>query len=116
APERLKEIAAHLVSHWEARREQMIKLTGVPGKGMVVCYSRLVCALLYDEIIKLRPGWAHRDDRKGVLKAVYTGSPADREPISHHVRNETRNQSIRNRMCDSDDELELAIVASMWLR
>ena len=37
----------------------MIKLTGVPGKTMIVCHSRRVCALLYDEIITLRPEWAH---------------------------------------------------------
>jgi type I restriction enzyme R subunit len=115
APERLKQIAAHLVGHWEAGRELMIKLTGVPGKGLIVCHSRKVCALLYDEIVKLRPGWAHDADDKGVLKAVYTGSPADPEPISHHVRNESRNKAIQQRMRDHDDELELVIVASMWL-
>jgi type I restriction enzyme, R subunit len=115
APERLKQIAAHLVDHWEARRSEMTKLTGVPGKGLIVCHSRRVCALLYDEIIKLRPEWEHRADDKGALKAVYTGSPADEEPVSHHVRNESRNKAIQQRMREPDDELELVIVASMWL-
>ena len=115
APERLKQVAAHFVGHWEARRAEMTKLTGVPGKSLIVCHSRLVCALLYEEIVRLRPGWAHRDDGKGVLKVVYTGSPADKEPVSHHVRNESRNKAIQQRMREPDDELELVIVASMWL-
>jgi type I restriction enzyme R subunit len=115
APERLKRISAHLVSHWEARREEMIKLTGVPGKSLIVCHSRRICALLYEEIIKLRPEWEHSADDKGVIKVVYTGSPADEEPVSHHVRNDTRNKAIQQRMREPDDELELVIVASMWL-
>jgi type I restriction enzyme, R subunit len=40
APERLRELPKDIVSHWEARRAQLIKLTGVPGKGIIkVAYT-----------------------------------------------------------------------------
>jgi type I restriction enzyme, R subunit len=115
APQRLRQIAEDLVAHWEQRREQMARLTGVPGKGIIVCLSRRICALLYQEIVALRPEWAHPADDKGTLKVVYTGVPSDPEPISHHVRNDSRNKAIQQRMRDPDDSLELVILASMWL-
>jgi type I restriction enzyme R subunit len=115
AEDRLRQVAVDIVEHWERRREEMAKHIGTPGKGLIVCLSRKVAADLYDEIIKLRPEWADLVDTKGVLKAVYTGQPSDPKPISHHVRNESRNKKIQARMRDADDELELVIVASMWL-
>src|SRR6266508_3078792 len=115
APERLRQVAADIVAHWEPRREQMAKQTGVAGKGLIVCLSRRVCALLYDELVALRPEWAHEADDKGTLKGVYDAKPSDPEPISHHARNESRNKAIQQRMREPDDELELVIVTSMWL-
>jgi type I restriction enzyme R subunit len=115
APERLEQVAADIVGHWEHRREQMAKHTGVPGKGLIVCLSRRVCALLYDELVALRPEWAREADDKGTLKVVYDARPSDPEPISHHARNESRNKAIQQRMREPDDELELVIVTSMWL-
>jgi len=45
---------------------------GVPGKGMIVCATRQICADVYERIIALRPDW-HRDDiRKGKIKVLYT--------------------------------------------
>src|SRR6266545_4582340 len=115
APERLRQVAADIVAHWERRREQMAKHTGVSGKGLIVCLSRRVCALLYEEIVALRPEWAREADDKGTLKVVYDAKPSDPEPISHHARNESRNKAIQQRMREPDDELELVIVTSMWL-
>jgi type I restriction enzyme R subunit len=115
APERLQHIATDIVAHWERRSEEMVKHIGVPGKGIIVSLSRRICALLYDEIVSLRPGWEADADDKGKLKVVYTGAPSDPEPVSHHVRNETRNKAIQKRMLDPDDQLELVILQGMWL-
>ena len=49
AEPRLKQVAADLVAHFEART------TALDGKAMVVCMSRAICAQLYEEINLLRP-------------------------------------------------------------
>ncbi|XVQ84867.1 type I restriction endonuclease subunit R [Microbispora siamensis] len=112
---RLAKVAADVIDHWELRREGMKKTTGHRGKGMIVCFSRAVCARLYEEIIKLRPCWHHVDDDKGTIKVVYTSRPSDKAPVSHHSRNATGIKEIQRRMVDADDELELVIVRDMWL-
>ena len=47
--DRLKQVAADLVQHFEQR------LTAADGKGMIVCMSRRICVAMHNEIIKLRP-------------------------------------------------------------
>ena len=59
APERVKQVAAFIVEHWEKRRGAM------EGKAMVVTMSRDIAARLYDEIKALRPQWHDADDEKG---------------------------------------------------
>ncbi|WP_291412743.1 type I restriction endonuclease subunit R [Actinophytocola sp.] len=115
APERLRQLAEDSVEHWEARREQLHKLTGVPGKGMIVGYTRRICALLYDEIIKLRPEWASADDGKGIIKVAYTGTPGEKPPVGTHVRTPAKLKAIKKRVTDPDNDLELVIVQSLWL-
>ena len=59
AKDRLEEVAADLVAHWEQRSASLV------GKAMVVCMSRQICVDLYDEIIRLRPDWHSADPSKG---------------------------------------------------
>jgi type I restriction enzyme R subunit len=115
APDRLKHIAADIVAHWEQRQAEMAKHIGTPGKGMITCYSRKICAMLYEEIAALRPEWVDESDTKGKLKAVYTGNPSDPLPLSLHVRNPGRNEAIKQRLVNPDDELQLVVVNAMWL-
>ncbi|GAA2440932.1 type I restriction endonuclease subunit R [Streptomyces macrosporus] len=120
APKRLRKLAADIVAHWEQRRAEMSKLliTGgrpVPGKGMIVCISRKVCAELYREITALRPGWHSDDDADGVIKCVFTGDASDPEPVQSHVRSPGEIKTIQRRATDPADKLELVIVQSMWL-
>jgi type I restriction enzyme R subunit len=115
APDRLEELANDLVQHWENRSALMHKFIGGPGKGMIVCATREICANLYEEIRKLRPEWHHDDRTKGKIKVVYTGDPSDEDPISRHVRRPSQNKAIQARMRNPEDELELVIVQSMWL-
>ena len=81
APDRVRVLAADLVEHWEARSEQMRKFIGGPGKGIIVCATRQICADLYAQIIGLKPDWHDDDIAKGKIKVVYTGGPDDPKPI-----------------------------------
>ena len=58
ATPRLKQIAADLVTHFEARTEV------TAGKGMIVTMSREICVHLYNEIVALRPDWHDSDPEK----------------------------------------------------
>ncbi|QCV95850.1 type I restriction endonuclease subunit R [Acidipropionibacterium acidipropionici] len=124
APERLEALARDIVTHWERRRDLMDEYLqpsdpdddAVPhGKGIIVCSTREIAARLYDEIVKLRPGWHSDDDRTGVIKVVYSGSASDPDPIQKHVRRESQNKAIKNRLKNVNDELELVIVKDMML-
>ncbi|QGH69055.1 type I restriction endonuclease subunit R [Pseudactinotalea sp. HY158] len=122
APTRMRELAADLVTHWEARRDAVAELVrasstseGAPGKGLIVAATREICARLYEQIVTLRPDWHHDDLDRGRIKVVYSGTPADAPPISEHVRRESQNDVIKRRLKDPDDELELVIVKDMML-
>ncbi|MEM9964276.1 MAG: HsdR family type I site-specific deoxyribonuclease, partial [Asticcacaulis sp.] len=114
APDRIAQIAADVVEHFEARREAM-----AGGKAMVVTVSRLVAVKLYDEIVRLRPAWAssdESDDKVGMLKVVITGSRADDpQPLQPHLRSKTRLEALANRFKDPASGFDLAIVRDMWL-
>ncbi|HNS88321.1 MAG TPA: HsdR family type I site-specific deoxyribonuclease, partial [Parvularculaceae bacterium] len=109
AEKRLKQIAADLVAHLEAR------LAGLSGKAMAVCMSRRICVDLYDEIIKLRPDWHSPDDDKGAIKIVMTGAASDPVDWQQHIGNKRRRDDIAKRARNPDDPLKLVIVRDMWL-
>ena len=115
APDRLRVLASDLVEHWESRSQQMRKFIGVPGKAMIVCATRQICADLYGQIIAIKPDWGADADDKGKIKVVYTGGPSDPADIRKHVRRPSQNKVIQRRAKNPDDELELVIVQSMWL-
>jgi type I restriction enzyme R subunit len=115
APDRVRVLAADLVGHWENRSGQMRKFIGGPGKGIIVCATRQICADLYEQIIALKPDWHSDDIHKGKIKVVYTGGPEDKKPVRDHVRRPSQNKLIQHRAKDIDDDLELVIVQSMWL-
>ena len=124
APERIRELAGKLLDHWDARSSEMVKLTGYRGKGMIVCASRVIAARLFEEIIRRRPDWAGERDPKtqlltdntGRIRVVFTGNPAkDDEEVVDYVRTPTQLKKIQERVTDTDDELQLVIVQSLWL-
>jgi type I restriction enzyme R subunit len=106
---RIRRIAKDLVSHFENR------LSVLDGKGMIVCMSRRICVDMHNEIIKLRPDWYKKDDDKGFLKVIMTGSASDPTTWQEHIRNKKRRWEIGERMRDPGDELKLVIVRDMWL-
>lgn len=124
APARLEALAADLVDHWQQRRDAVEELVrsadafdveAAPGKALVVCATREICARLYDQIVALRPDWHSDDLTTGRIKVVYSGDSKDQPPVSTHVRRESENAVLRKRLKDPADELEIVIVKDMML-
>ena len=107
--DRIKQVAADIVSHFEQR------LSAAEGKGLIVCMSRRICVALHKEIIKLRPQWYSPEDDKGAIKIVMTGSASDPLDWQEHIRNKDRRKAIGNRLKDPNDSLKLIIVRDMFL-
>jgi type I restriction enzyme R subunit len=115
APTRIAALADDLVAHWEARRAAMDSFVGGPGKALIVGGTREICAKLYDAIVERRPDWHADALDAGRIKVVYSGTASDAPPISDHVRRDSENAAIKERLKNPDDELELVIVKDMML-
>jgi type I restriction enzyme R subunit len=109
ADKRVGLIADDLVRHWEARLEVM------DGKAMIVCMSRRICVEIYDALIKLRPAWHHKDDAKGIVKIIMTGSATDPVAWQDHIRNKPRREELAKRFENPKDPFKIVIVRDMWL-
>ncbi len=106
---RLREVAGDLVQHFDSRAAV------IPGKAMIVCMSREICAHMYNAIIALRPDWHDPDPEKGAIKIVMTGSAADKLLLQPHIYNQQTKKRLEKRFKDADDPLKLVIVRDMWL-
>ena len=109
AEPRIKQVAADIVQHVEARN------VSVEGKGMIVAMSREICAHLYNAIVALRPEWHSTDPAQGAIKVVMTGSAADKELLQPHIYNATTKKQLEKRFKNPKDPLKLVIVRDMWL-
>ena len=109
AEDRIKQIAADLVEHFEDRTAI------IEGKGMIVAMSRQIAVELYDAIVAIRPQWHDEDPTKGVIKIIMTGSASDDSNMQKHLYNKKAKQNIEKRFKDSNDGLRLVIVRDMWL-
>jgi len=107
--DRIKHIAADIVSHFEQRQEVF------EGKGMIVAMSRRIAVDLYNEITKIRPQWHSDDLSKGAIKVVMTASSADGPEMAKHHTTKEQRRALAERMKSPEDELKLVIVCDMWL-
>lgn len=114
-PQRIATLAEDLVLHWEERRTRMLPFIESPGKALIVGGTREICARLYDAVIDLRPDWHSDALDAGRIKVVYSGTASDQPPVSEHVRRDSENAVIKERLKNPDDELELVIVKDMML-
>ena len=108
-PERLKDVATDIVSHFEARQEVF------EGKAMIVGMTRQICVDLYTQIINLKPEWFHKDLDKGIIKVIMTSTSDDPESFQPHHTTKLQRKALALRMKDPNDELKLVIVRDMWL-
>ncbi|MDA8150927.1 MAG: type I restriction endonuclease subunit R [Nitrospiraceae bacterium] len=102
-------MARDIVDHFEKRQEAL------DGKAMIVCMSRRICLDLHKALVALRPGWYDKDDTKGILKVVMTGSASDPLEWQEHIRNKPRREKLANRFRDPTDPFKIVIVRDMWL-
>jgi type I restriction enzyme R subunit len=122
AAPRIKEVAADLVTHFEAR------LAAVDGKAMVVAMSRQICVDLFDAIVELRPQWkgtlvlsqdadkpSHYSPEDGAIRIVMTGSAADDAKLRPHIYNAGAKKRLEKRFKNPKDSLKIVIVRDMWL-
>lgn len=109
AEPRIASVAADLVEHFEERNKAQ------DGKAMVVAMSRDICALLYKEIIDLRPDWHDKDPEKGAIKVIMTGSASDKALLRPHIYSGQVKKRLEKRFKDPKDPLRLVIVRDMWL-
>jgi len=107
--DRIRQVAQDIVTHFEQRQEVF------EGKGMIVAMSRRIAADLYDEIIKIKPGWHNDDLKRGVIKVVMTSASSDGPKISKHHTTKEQRRALAERMKDTEDELKIVIVRDMWL-
>ena len=106
---RLRLVAEDILDHFESRLEAL------KGKAMVVCMSRRICADLYRELTRLRPGWHDEDDERGRTKVVMTGDASDPAEWQQHIRNKKRRERLARRFRDPNDPLDFVLVRDMWL-
>ena len=109
AQKRIDLIAQDIVDHFEKRLESM------DGKAMIVVMSRRICIELYNALVKLRPQWEDKDDTKGILKVIMTGSATDPLEWQEHIRNKTRRDNLGKSFRDPDKPFKIVIVRDMWL-
>ena len=109
AQKRIDLIAQDIVDHFEKRLEAM------DGKAMIVCMSRRICIELYNALVKLRPQWEDKDDTKGILKVIMTGSATDPLEWQEHIRNKTRRNNLGKSFRDPDKPFKIVMVRDMWL-
>ncbi|WP_145557271.1 type I restriction endonuclease subunit R [Yersinia aldovae] len=106
---RIKQVAADLVKHFEARNATM------NGKAMIVAMSRDICVRLYNALVALRPEWHNEDIEKGEIKIIMTGSASDKEHLQPHIYNKQTKKRLEARFKDLNDPLKIVIVRDMWL-
>jgi type I restriction enzyme R subunit len=106
---RIKQVAADLVQHFEARNATM------NGKAMVVTMSRDICVKLYNALVDLRPKWHSKDVEQGEIKVIMTGSASDLGHLQPHIYNKQTKKRLEARFKDLNDPLKVVIVRDMWL-
>lgn len=107
--ERLANLAADIVSHFESRQEVF------EGKAMIVAMSRRIAVDLYNEIIALRPQWHSDSLNEGAIKVVMTSTSSDGIEMSKHHTTKSDRKALALRMKDENDPLKIVIVRDMWL-
>jgi type I restriction enzyme, R subunit len=106
---RIGALAKEIVKHFEEKQKISV------GKAMIVGMSRRICVELYNEIKKLKPQWADKNDEKGLMKVIMTGSAADGAEWQEHIRTKQRRKELGENFKQADSDFKLAIVRDMWL-
>ena len=104
AKDRLARLALDLLTHFVDRTSTL------QGKAMVVCMTRENCIRLYDALATL-PG---HPEMRVVMTGDLSKDPA-RWSEAGHLTTKVQRDTIKKRMLDPNDPLQIVIVCDMWL-
>lgn len=127
-PDRLKELAADFVKHYEAR---VFERATVKGKAMFVCSTRKIAYDFYKNVIDLRPEWAVSkvcdddfelsvSELKEIkpmerIKMIMTRGKDDEKLLYNMLGNKDYRKELDRQFKKDKSNFKIAIVVDMWL-
>lgn len=127
-PERLKKLAADLVTHYESLCSEQPE---IPKKAMVVCSNRMHAWDLYREILNIRPDWGtprKAEDVSGLSKErleelaelpkinlVATRGKDDPKELWDLCGSKDYRAMLDRQFKDDDSNFRVAVVCDMWI-
>ncbi len=127
-PERLKRLAADIVSHYEALCSEKPKIV---QKAMIVCADRTLAFRVLKEIVAIRPEWnvprkaenesALSDEQLDRLmplekiKLVATQGDNDEKELYDLCGSKEYRQKLDKQFKNNDSNFKVAIVVDMWI-
>ncbi len=127
-PERLKKLAADIVTHYEALCSEKPEII---QKAMIVCADRLLAFKLLNEITTIRPEWniprkAENDSKLSEeqldkliplekIKMVATQGANDEKEMYELCGTKEYRQKLDKQFKNNDSNLRIAIVVDMWI-
>ncbi|MCU0423206.1 MAG: HsdR family type I site-specific deoxyribonuclease [Bacteroidia bacterium] len=127
-PQRLKDVAADFVKHYEKRISEG---STVNGKAMIVCATREIAFELFKNIIALKPEWNEvREAAEGVeltekdkrelkpieyIKMVMTRGQDDKKELYDALGTKEYRKELDRQFKNPKSNFKIAIVVDMWL-
>ncbi len=127
-PDRLKEVAADFVKHYENRIHEG---ASIKGKAMFVCYKRDIAYAFYKNIIALKPAWAEvqvaetgavlTDKEKREIKPmervkmIMTRGKDDPKEMYDLLGTKEYRKELDRQFKNEKSNFKIAIVVDMWL-
>lgn len=127
-PQRLKDVAADFVQHYEKRVSEG---STVKGKAMIVCATREIAFELFKNIIALKPEWNEvREAAEGVeltekdkrelkpieyIKMVMTRGQDDKKELYDALGTKEYRKELDRQFKNPKSNFKIAIVVDMWL-
>ncbi len=127
-PDRLKEVAADFVKHYENRIEEGAT---VKGKALFVCSKREIAFRFYKNLIALRPEWAEvkvaedgaeltEKEKKEIkpmerVKMIMTRGKDDEKEMYDLLGTKEYRKELDRQFKNEKSNFKIAIVVDMWL-
>ena len=127
-PDRLQELAADFVKHYESRLNEGAT---VKGKAMFVCSSREIAYAFYKNVIALRPEWNEKrvaeegavltdKDKREIkpmerIKMIMTRGKDDPKEMYELLGTKDYRKELDRQFKNEKSNFKIAIVVDMWL-
>jgi type I restriction enzyme R subunit len=127
-PDRIKEVAADFVKHYENRIEEG---ASIKGKAMFVCYKREIAYEFYKNVVALRPQWAEvkvaeegaeltEKEKREIkpmerVKMIMTRGKDDPKEMYALLGTKDYRKELDRQFKNEKSNFKIAIVVDMWL-